>query len=138
MLLTKLLTGVLKAIKVDYVVEERAWALGYEEFRYRIWKSGISEFWYRIDRPNGVSTKVWVSPIYYNDYNTWSNVFSNAKSGLFNSTPMVSVTSCNNQFLSFIPQGITKDGIGILRPISVGTKSNLAHSFTIYAIGTWK
>lgn len=138
MLVTKLLTGVLKAIKVDYVVEEAKWSSGTEKYRYRIWKSGTSEFWYNINHPSGASTQVWSAPIYYNDYSTWSNVFSNAKSGLFNSTPMVSVTSCNDQFLSFIPYGITKDGIATLRPISVGAKSSIAYSFTIYAIGTWK
>lgn len=138
MLIKTLLTGVLKAIKVDYVVEEAEWLSGTERCRYRIWKSGTSEFWYNINQPTGVSTKVWASPIYYNDYSTWSNLFSNAKSGLFNSAPIVSVTSCNHQFISFVPQGITKDGIGILRPISVGAKSSIAYGFTIYAIGTWK
>ena len=122
----------------DYVVETGSGSVVNGTYNYRMWSSGLSEYWYTIEMSTGVTTKVWTTPICYNDYTTWAGLFDASRSGLFTSRPHVTISSRNSQFLAFIPYNITTAGIGTIRPISVNAKSNNSYSFSLYAVGTWK
>ena len=122
----------------DCVVETGSGSVVNGTYNYRMWSSGLSEYWYTIEMSTGVTTKVWTTPICYNDYTTWAGLFDASRSGLFTSRPHVTISSCNSQFLAFIPYNITTAGIGTIRPISVNAKSNNSFSFSLYAVGTWK
>lgn len=122
----------------DCVVETGSGSVVNGTYNYRMWSSGLSEYWYTIEMSTGVTTKVWTSPICYNDYTTWAGLFDASRKGLFTSRPHVTISSCNSQFLAFIPYGITNAGIGTIRPISVNAKSNNSYAFSLYAVGTWK
>ena len=122
----------------DCVVETGSGSVVNGTYNYRMWSSGLSEYWYTIEMSTGVTTKVWTTPICYNDYTTWAGLFDASRSGLFTSRPHVTISSRDSQFLAFIPYNITTAGIGTIRPISVNAKSNSPYSFSIYAVGTWK
>lgn len=122
----------------DCVVETGSGSVVNGTYNYRMWSSGLSEYWYTIEMSTGVTTKVWTSPICYNDYTTWAGLFDASRKGLFTSRPHVTISSRNSQFLAFIPYGITNAGIGTIRPISVNAKSNNSYAFSLYAVGTWK
>lgn len=122
----------------DCVVETGSGSVVNGTYNYRMWSSGLSEYWYTIEMSTGVTTKVWTTPICYNDYTTWAGLFDASRSGLFTSRPHVTISSRNSQFLAFIPYNITTAGIGTIRPISVNAKSNNSYSFSLYAVGTWK
>ena len=122
----------------DCVVETGSGSVVNGTYNYRMWSSGLSEYWYTIEMSTGLTTKVWTTPICYNDYTTWAGLFDASRSGLFTSRPHVTISSRNSQFLAFIPYNITTAGIGIIRPISVNAKSNYSYSFSLYAVGTWK
>ena len=122
----------------DCVVETGSGSVVNGTYNYRMWSSGLSEYWYTIEMSTGVTTKVWTTPICYNDYTTWAGLFDASRSGLFTSRPHVTISSRNSQFLAFIPYSITTAGIGTIRPISVNAKSNNSYSFSLYAVGTWK
>ena len=122
----------------DCVVETGSGSVVNGTYNYRMWSSGLSEYWYTIEMSTGVTTKVWATPICYNDYTTWAGLFDASRSGLFTSRPHVTISSRNSQFLAFIPYKITTAGIGTIRPISVNAKSNNSYSFSLYAVGTWK
>lgn len=129
--LKALLSKILDALKVDYVVEEGGVGTN---ATYRKWKSGLAEFWYHVSNNTGVTTSVWVSPIYYMDSSSWANIWA----GVFNATPRdVIITSNNSQFLSIYPYAWTVNGISQVRFLSVGAKSSAAYAFSLYAIGTW-
>lgn len=118
--------------KVDYIVEEGVLTNG---GKYCKWNSGKAEFWYHTYVSTGVTTVVWTAPIYYGDYDTWSNVWA----GVFNVAPAnVICTSNNSQFISVIPYTYDVNGITNMRFISVGAKASVAYSFSLYVIGTWK
>ncbi len=108
----------------DCVVETGSGSVVNGTYNYRMWSSGLSEYWYTIEMSTGVTTKVWTTPICYNDYTTWAGLFDASRSGLFTSRPHVTISSRNSQFLAFIPYSITTAGIGTIRPISVNAKSN--------------
>lgn len=122
----------------DCVVETGSGSVVNGTYNYRMWSSGLSEYWYTIEMSTGVTTKVWTTPICYNDYTTWAGLFDASRSGLFTSRPHVTISSRDSQFLAFIPYSITTAGIGTIRPISVNAKSNSPYSFSLYAVGTWK
>lgn len=122
----------------DCVVETGSGSVVNGTYNYRMWSSGLSEYWYTIEMSTGVTTKVWTTPICYNDYTTWAGLFDASRSGLFTSRPHVTISSRDSQFLAFIPYNITTAGIGTIRPISVNAKSNSPYSFSLYAVGTWK
>ena len=122
----------------DCVVETGSGSVVNGTYNYRMWSSGLSEYWYTIEMSTGVTTKVWTTPICYNDYTTWAGLFDASRSGLFTSRPHVTISSRDSQFLAFIPYNITTAGIGTIRPISVNAKSNNSYSFSLYAVGTWK
>lgn len=122
----------------DCVVETGSGSVVNGTYNYRMWSSGLSEYWYTIEMSTGVTTKVWATPICYNDYTTWAGLFDASRSGLFTSRPHVTISSRDSQFLAFIPYNITTAGIGTIRPISVNAKSNNSYSFSLYAVGTWK
>ena len=122
----------------DCVVEIGSGSVVNGTYNYRMWSSGLSEYWYTIEMSTGVTTKVWATPICYNDYTTWAGLFDASRSGLFTSRPHVTISSRDSQFLAFIPYSITTAGIGTIRPISVNAKSNSPYSFSLYAVGTWK
>ena len=122
----------------DCVVETGSGSVVNGTYNYRMWSSGLSEYWYTIEMSTGVTTKVWATPICYNDYTTWAGLFDASRSGLFTSRPHVTISSRDSQFLAFIPYSITTAGIGTIRPISVNAKSNSPYSFSLYAVGTWK
>lgn len=126
-----LLTEILNALKVDYIVEEGSVSNG----QYRKWNSGKAEFWAHIYSANGMTTAAWTSPIYYADRTDWANIWS----GVFNTSPTyVYTTSSNSQFMSVYPYNYNSSGIANLRFISVGAKSNAEYGFSVYAVGTWK
>ena len=122
----------------DCVVETGSGSVVNGTYNYRMWSSGLSEYWYTIEMSTGVTTKVWTTPICYNDYKTWAGLFDASRSGLFTSRPHVTISSRDSQFLAFIPYSITTAGIGTIRPVSVNAKSNSPYSFSLYAVGTWK
>lgn len=122
----------------DCVVETGSGSVVNGTYNYRMWSSGLSEYWYTIEMSTGVTTKVWTTPICYNDYTTWAGLFDASRRGLFTSRPHVTISSRDSQFLAFIPYSITTAGIGTIRPISVNAKSNNSYSFSLYAVGTWK
>ena len=122
----------------DCVVETGSGSVVNGTYNYRMWSSGLSEYWYTIEMSTGVTTKVWATPICYNDYTTWAGLFDASRNGLFTSRPHVTISSRDSQFLAFIPYSITTAGIGTIRPISVNAKSNSPYSFSLYAVGTWK
>ena len=122
----------------DCVVETGSGSVVNGTYNYRMWSSGLSEYWYTIEMSTGVTTKVWATPICYNDYTTWAGLFDASRNGLFTSRPHVTISSRDSQFLAFIPYNITTAGIGTIRPISVNAKSNNSYSFSLYAVGTWK
>ena len=122
----------------DCVVETGSGSVVNGTYNYRMWSSGLSEYWYTIEMSTGVTTKVWTTPICYNDYTTWAGLFDASRSGLFTSRHHVTISSRDSQFLAFIPYSITTAGIGTIRPISVNAKSNSPYSFSLYAVGTWK
>ena len=122
----------------DCVVETGSGSVVNGTYNYRMWSSGLSEYWYTIEMSTGVTTKVWATPICYNDYKTWAGLFDASRNGLFTSRPHVTISSRNSQFLAFIPYSITTAGIGTIRPVSVNAKSNNSYSFSLYAVGTWK
>ena len=127
----KLLTKILNSIKVDYIVEEGSkGTYGY----YRKWNSGKAEYWYHYN-VTGVTTAVWVAPIYYLDSTSFGNIWS----GIFNRAPF-SVTASSNfsQFISIVPYSYSETGILSLRFLSVGAKTNYTVPISIYAYGTWK
>lgn len=138
--LKKVLNKILTRIndEVSYVVETGSGSAVGGVYNYRMWSNGLSEYWYTIERNDGATTKIWVTPIAYNDYKTWAGLFDASRSGLFTSRPHVTISSRNSQFLAFIPYSITTAGIGTIRPISVNAKSNNSYAFSLYAVGTWK
>lgn len=116
----------------DYVVEEGAPSQG---SYYRKWNSGKAEYWYRIYNSSGATTSVWTNPIYYADYNSWSNIWQ----GIFNVSPTQVITSSNHsQFISIIPTAWDVNGVTSMRFVSVGARSSSPYGFSLYALGTWK
>lgn len=129
--LRELLAKIADALKVDYVVSQGVLQNG---GKYRKWKSGRAEFWYHTYMSSGVTTKVWVSPIYYEDYASWSNVWA----GVFNSAPSNVICASNNsQFINIIPYSYDSSGVTAMRFLSCGAKTAQAYAFTLYAVGTW-
>ena len=122
---------VLDALKVDYIVEENTVTNGL----YRKWASGKAEFWYHYSNNSGLTTSVWVSPVYYADFTSFSNIWN----GVFNGTPSYLVcTSNNSQIISVFPYSWTSTGIASLRFLTLNAKNNVSYHFSAYAVGTWK
>ena len=106
--------------------------------RWEKWASGKAVIEFKFSGSASAAT-VWAKPIYYTDYTSFSDVFASIKSGLFIEAPNVTATSNSSQFIGVIPSGITANGIGSLRYLSVNSKStgtNGAASFR--AVGRWK
>ena len=106
--------------------------------RWEKWASGKAVMEFKFSG-SASATTVWTAPIYYTDYTSFSNVFASIKSGLFIEAPNVTATSNSSIFIGVIPSGITANGIGSLRYLSVNSKStgsNGAASFR--AVGRWK
>ena len=130
MLITKLLTGVLKAIKVDYVVEEGNDGSSH----WRKWASGISEFWYAADETFTINTARgnWYS----------SNVVTSTfPSGLFDAKPtMVFGQSLGTTAYVMFAQctGLSHTTY-MYRLVANGSNGSVAqHHVSAYAIGRWK
>lgn len=119
---------ILDGAMTEYIVEQGE--------GYRLWNSGKAEAW---GSWNGTAsaTSVWNTPIYYNDYTTWSNLFNSVKNGIFIETPIVNVTSTSNLWWIAL-NGVTKNGIASLRILTVSSKSNSPLAFDWYATGKWK
>lgn len=123
----------------DYIIEQGEVTLSSMSVnaRWEKWASGkaVMEFAY-----SGTATAatVWVTPIYYTDYTTFSNVFANVKSGLFIEPPNVIVTSNSSVFIGIIPSNITANGIGSLRYLSVNNRSSSSGEASFRAVGKWK
>lgn len=127
----KLLTKILDAIKVDFIVEEGTKG---SYGKYRKWNSGKCEFWYAYD-VTGVTTQTWSGVIAYMDTTTFSNIWN----GVFNAAPSyVSATANNSQFFAAYPFAWTSTGISSFRYLSCGTKSGQTVHTSMYAVGTWK
>ena len=127
----KLIAKMLNALKVDYIVAEGAISA---DTRYRKWNSGKAECWYH-RTVTGITTAVWVTPIYYQD----STAFGNIWNGVFNTAPRSVIASSNySQVISVIPNAYSANGITSLRFLTVGQKSNVSGAISIYAEGTWK
>lgn len=127
-----LLSKILDALKVDYVVEEGRSTDG--RTRWRKWNSGRAEFWYH-HNVIGVTTAVWTAPIYYMDTSTFSSIWD----GVFNSPPFsVHCDSNSSQFISAVAFAWNSNGITSFRYLSVGAKTNSTVPTSIYAMGTWK
>ena len=106
--------------------------------RWEKWASGKAVMEFKFSGTASAAT-VWTAPIYYTDYTSFSNVFASIKSGLFIEAPNVTAKSNSSIFIGVIPSGITANGIGSLRYLSVNSKStgsNGAASFR--AVGRWK
>ena len=106
--------------------------------RWEKWASGKAVMEFKFSGTASATT-VWTAPIYYTDYTSLSNVFASIKSGLFIEAPNVTAKSNSSIFIGVIPSGITANGIGSLRYLSVNSKStgsNGAVSFR--AVGRWK
>ena len=106
--------------------------------RWEKWASGKAVMEFKFSGTASATT-VWTAPIYYTDYTSLSNVFASIKSGLFIEAPNVTAKSNSPIFIGVIPSGITANGIGSLRYLSVNSKStgsNGAVSFR--AVGRWK
>lgn len=84
----KLLTKILDALKVDYIVEEGT----DNNWIYRKWHSGAVEAWRYSLNLGSQTGSVWVSPIRYKDVTI---TFPN---GLFSTTPIVIASSATNQW----------------------------------------
>ena len=125
--LAAILNEVLPSVAVDYVVEQGS--------NYRKWASGKAEFWAKIDSSTGLTTSVWVSPVYYADFSSFSNIWN----GVFNASPSsVNCTSNNSQIISVFSFSWTSTGISSLRMLTLNAKSNVSYNFSVYAVGTWK
>ena len=106
--------------------------------RWEKWASGKAVMEFKFSGTASAAT-VWTKPIYYTDYTSFSDVFASIKSGLFIEAPNVTATSNSSQFIGVIPSGITANGIGKLRYLSVNSKSagtNGEASFRV--VGRWK
>ena len=106
--------------------------------RWEKWASGKAVMEFKFSGTASAAT-VWTTPIYYTDYTSFSNVFASIKSGLFIEAPNVIVTSNASLFIGVIPYGVSANGIGTLRYLSVNSKatgSNGEASFR--AVGRWK
>ena len=106
--------------------------------RWEKWASGKAVMEFKFSG-RASATTVWTAPIYYTDYTSFSDVFASIKSGLFIEAPNVTAKSNSSIFIGVIPSGITANGIGSLRYLSVNSKStgsNGAASFR--AVGRWK
>lgn len=125
---SKLIDSVAK----DFVVEEGTSTDG--RSRWRKWNSGRAEFWYHYNVV-GVTTAVWITPIYYMDTSAFGSIWN----GVFNGSPFsVHCDSNGSQFISIIAYSWNSSGITSLRYLSVGAKSNNTVPTSIYAVGTWK
>ena len=90
--------------------------------RWEKWASGKAVMEFKFSGTASAAT-VWTAPIYYTDYTSLSNVFASIKSGLFIEAPNVTAKSNSSIFIGVIPSGITANGIGSLRYLSVNSKS---------------
>lgn len=106
--------------------------------RWEKWASGKAVMEFKFSGSASAAT-VWTKPIYYTDYTSFSNVFASIKSGLFIEAPNVTATSNSSQFIGVIPSGITANGIGKLRYLSVNSKSSGTDGAASFrAVGRWK
>ena len=123
----------------DYIIEQGEVTLSSisVKARWEKWASGkaVMEFAYS---DTATASNVWVNPIYYTDYTSFSNVFANVKSGLFIEPPSVIVTSNSKVFIGVIPNNITANGIGSLRYLSVNQKGSSSAETSFRAVGKWK
>lgn len=127
----KILDGILDRLGVDWIVEQGVFGSS----QYRKWASGKAEVFYHTSYNTGVTTQVWVTPIYYQDYATWNGIFGD----VFIETPhSVICTSNNSQIISVIPYNFSKSGINTMRIITVGAKTSISYAFSVHAIGRWK
>lgn len=129
MLVTKLLTGVLKAIKVDYVVEE-----GIDgSSLWRKWNSGISEFWFAYDATYTIGTA-------RGNWYSSGEVSGTFPDGLFiNSPTMVFGQAIATQAIIIFAQCtyITNTEYKY-RLAASGSVQTATHHVSAYAIGKWK
>lgn len=106
--------------------------------RWEKWASGKAVMEFKFSGTASAGT-VWTAPIYYTDYTSFSNVFSSIKSGLFIEAPNVIVTSNASLFIGVIPYGVSANGIGTLRYLSVNSKSTGSNGEASFrAVGRWK
>lgn len=106
--------------------------------RWEKWASGKAVMEFKFSGTASAAT-VWIAPIYYTDYTSFNDVFTNIKSGLFIEAPNIIVTSNSSVFIGVIPSNITANGIGSLRYLSVNSKSAGSNgSASFRAVGRWK
>lgn len=106
--------------------------------RWEKWASGKAVMEFKFSGTASAAT-VWTAPIYYTDYTSFSNVFASIKSGLFIEAPNVTVTSNASLFIGVIPYGVSANGIGTLRYLSVNSKSTGSNGEASFrAVGRWK
>ena len=125
--LKALLSKILDAIKVDYVVEEGTSG----QWIYRKWASGVAECWCIYESAITGSTS-WGS-VYYTTIKTVSFPTS-----LFIERPSCSITSIGNGIQGWgTSNRCTKDEIDVflMRPTSA---SGGTPSLSLHAIGKWK
>lgn len=105
--------------------------------RWEKWASGKAVMEFKF---SGMATAdtVWTAPIYYKDYTSFSNVFTDIKSGLFIEAPNVKATSNSSVYIGVIPSNITVNGIGSLRYLSVNKRSSTSGGASFRAVGKWK
>lgn len=129
MLVTKLLTGVLKAIKVDYVVEEGTDGSS----SWRKWNSGISEFWFAANGTYTIGTA-------RGNWYSGAEVSRNFPNGLFVATPSMVF----EQAISTTAYVIFAQCTGLSRTtckyrlVANASVASATHSVSAYAIGRWK
>ena len=124
----------------DYIVEhgEAELTAITVKARWEKWASGKAVMEFKFSGTASATT-VWTAPIYYTDYTSFSNVFASIKSGLFIEAPNVTATSNASLFIGVIPYGVSANGIGTLRYLSVNSKSTGSNGEASFrAVGRWK
>ncbi|MGN0693727.1 MAG: hypothetical protein ACI4LK_02310 [Lentihominibacter sp.] len=117
----------------DYVVEEGSNSYG----SYSKWNSGKAEVFFGHYSSSGLTTASWVSPIYYKDMTTWTNVFNKIRNGIFIESPRLIVQSSESQIISVVYYNLTAAG-ATMRFLTAGAKTDVAYGFQAYASGKWK
>ena len=124
-------TSWLVVLNPTYIVAEGVSSGG---ATYRWWNNGKAEAWYHGSSATGLTTAVWVSPVYYKDFTSFSSIWS----GVFTTTPSyVTCTSNDSQIFSVYPFSYTQGGITNLRMLTLNAKNNASYNFSVYAVGYW-
>lgn len=122
----------------DYIIDEKFKEEGNKKVFQRKWNSGVAEFICYLSSTADADT-VWSAPIYYHSYSTQSNLFNFVENGLFIEAPYsVLISPMSPLFFQVYGYQISKNGIGLMRAMSVTSKTGEQLDVCIHAIGKWK